>query len=154
MKHRVYIHRKNDTGEIYYVGRGRGNRPRQFTRGRSRAWQQIYQQSGCLVEIIAEYDDESLAAVHEQIYIAACREEGIPIVNYKNGGFDRNVGIPKTPETKAKVRLARLKTNGNRCAVKTPLGTFVSMAQAAAAHNMSLDQIYYRVRHKPGFDLV
>jgi hypothetical protein len=105
------------------------------------------------VEIIASYDCEQSAALHEQIYIGACRDQGINLVNKKSGGFDRNQGVPKTSDCRARISRARLVTNGNAKKVKTPLGIFPSMAQAAVAHVMSLDQMYYRVRVKPGFEL-
>lgn len=153
MDYKVYVHRRLDNDEIFYVGHGYHARAWAFTRGRSQAWQQIYNQSGCRVEIIARYSNKSDAAIHEMLYIAACKEQNIPIVNYRSGGFDRNQGVPKSDLSKEKIRQARLNTNGNAKKVKTPLGMFKSMAQAAQAHSMSLDQIYYRVKNKPGFEL-
>ena len=151
---KVYIHRRKDTNEIFYVGHGAHARPWSYLRGRSQAWQAIYNQAGVVVEVIARYPDKASAAAHEQLYIAACREQGIPIVNQRSGGFDRNQGIPSSALKKARVSAARLRTNGNRCAVRTPLGVFVSISQAAHAHNMSLDQLTYRLQHKPGFERI
>jgi hypothetical protein len=108
MKHKVYLHRRTDTGEIYYVGRGRGNRPRQFTRGRNLAWHKIYSRVGCEVEVIAEYEDEGMAAAHEQICIAMCRELHISIVNRKSGGFDKSESLSHTHETRKKQSVAAL----------------------------------------------
>lgn len=151
---KVYAHRRKDTNEIFYIGHGASSRPWQFTRGRSQAWQAIFQQAGCTVEIVNRYDEKELAAAHEVLLIAACREAQIPIVNKKSGGYDRNEGIPLSSAHRAKISAARYINNGSAKQVKTPLGTFKSMAAAARAHNLSIDQLYYRVQNKPHFELV
>ena len=151
---KVYLHRRNDNNEIYYVGHGAHARPWSFLRGRSKAWQAVYNQFGCQVEIVAKYDNKELACQHEILLIAICREQGIPIVNRKSGGMDKTESIAHSDETKRKLSCVRLLTNGNRKQIRTPLGIFDSMSQAASAHNMTVDQIYYRVRFKPNFDLI
>ena len=153
LKHRVYLHRRLDTDQVFYVGRGQGARYLAFTRGRSQAWTAIWKQHGVRAEVIASYDDEHTAALHEQIYIGACRDLGISLVNVKDGGFDRNHGCARSVACRQKISQARLVNNGNAKQVRTPLGIFPSMAQAAQAHDLSLDQMYYRVRVKPGFEL-
>jgi hypothetical protein len=150
---KVYLHRRTDNNEIYYIGHGANARPWSFLRGRSKDWQSMYNQFGCKVEIIARYDNKELACAHEILLIAACREMSIPIVNHKSGGMDKNEGLAHSDASKQKISQARLTSNGNACKIRTPLGTFNSMNQAAKAHNMSIDQIYYRVRHKPYFEL-
>jgi hypothetical protein len=154
MDYKVYIHRRLDNDEIFYVGHGQPSRPYATLRGRSQAWQDIYKKYGRRVEVIGCYTDKTMAAIHEIMYISGCRELGIPIVNVKSGGFDRNEGVPMSAATREKISAARLKTNGNRKKIKTPLGIFNSMAAAARAHNLSIDQIYYRKNTDPDFQLI
>lgn len=151
--YKVYIHRRLDTNDIFYVGYGKNNRPNQHSRGRSQGWQTtVAAAGGFTIDIVGTYPNKHDACIHEQMYIGMCRDQGIPIVNVKDGGLDRNIGCAKSAASRKKISAARLTTNGNAKQVKTPLGIFPSMAQAATAHNMSVDQLYYRVRIKPGFD--
>lgn len=154
MRFSVYQHKKNDTGEIFYVGHGNIKRPWAFLRGRSKAWQTIYNQCGCKVEIIGRFETKQEAADLEIKLIAEYKAQGIPLVNVKPGGFDRNIGCPKDAEAKLKISQARLKTNGARKKTKTPLGVFESKVQAAKAHNVHVDTIGYRIRHMQGYELI
>jgi hypothetical protein len=99
----VYAHRRLDTNEIFCVGHGHHARPWATKRGRSKDWIQVYNQAGRRVEIFARYKEKDLAAAHEVLLIAACRELGIPLVNKRHGGYDRNDSIPHTAEARAKM---------------------------------------------------
>jgi len=150
--YKVYVHRRSDNDEIFYVGYGKNSRPYQKSRGRNTDWHVINDTVGSYAEVIARYDDVILAQQHEMLYIAGCHNTNIKIVNKKIGGNDKLQGTPKTTAVKQKISAARLLNNGNAVKVTTPLGNFLSMAQAAKAHNMSIEQMYYRIRkHKPGF---
>lgn len=81
----VYLHRRNDTNEIFYVGIGSLKRPYEKY-DRSNHWKHIVNKHGHTVEVIAEYEDRELARQHEIIYIAGCRLEGMPIINIAHGG--------------------------------------------------------------------
>ena len=153
--YKVYQHRKKDTNEIFYVGYGKNSRPRSFTRGRSKAWLQIYANSGCLVDILATFNNAEEAAALEAKIIAEYREAGVPLVNVKDGGFDRDIGCPHSDEAKKKISQARLKTNASRKKTKTPLGIFASKVLAANAHKIHVDTLSYRIRtNKPGYAYV
>jgi hypothetical protein len=49
----VYIHRKLDSDEIFYIGVGHGNRAWDFF-GRNDVWKEVYEEFGCEVEIFKE----------------------------------------------------------------------------------------------------
>lgn len=151
---KVYQHRRKDTNEIFYVGHGGRSRPWQFTRGRSQGWQSVYNQFGCVVETLAKFDNKQDAADFEIKMIAQYRKQGIPLVNKKDGGFDRNQGLPLSKETRQKISAARLKTNHQRKAIKTPLGIFVSKVEASKAHGVHWDTIGYRIKHWDDYKLV
>lgn len=152
MVFKVYQHRRKDTNEIFYVGHGKGSRPWQFTRGRSKSWQAIYSNYGCVVEVLEKFDTKQEAGDREIQLIANYRSNGIPLVNTKDGGEDQYQGIVHTDETKLKISQARLKTNHARKKTKTPLGIFDSMVEAAKAHNVHIDTIGYRIKHKEGYE--
>lgn len=48
--HFVYVHKFKDTGEIFYVGKGKGRRALEFAAGRSPAWQEVAFKHGVTVE--------------------------------------------------------------------------------------------------------
>lgn len=96
----VYTHYRLDTNEMFCVGHGHHARPWSTARGRSKDWTKIYSQAGRRVEIVARYKEKDLAAAHEVLYIAACRELGIPIVNKRSGGYDKTDSIKHTDETR------------------------------------------------------
>lgn len=151
---KVYQHRRKDTNEIFYVGHGSGSRPWQFISGRSLAWKSIYNQFGCCVETVAKFDTKQEAADFEVDLIDQYRKQGIPLVNKKDGGFDKTQGLPHSDVAKQKISQARLQTNAQRKAVKTPLGIFVSKVEAAKAHDVHWDTIGYRIKHWDGYTLV
>lgn len=101
----VYAHHRLDTDEIFCVGHGHHARPWATARGRSKDWIKIYNQSGRRVEIFARYKEKDLAAAHEVLLIAACRELGIPLVNKRNGGYDKTDSIPHTAEARSLMSL-------------------------------------------------
>ncbi len=96
----VYIHKKKDTGEVFYVGKGRGNRA-WSTNGRSGEWLRIAVNHGRVVRIIAEGLTEEHALALEAAFIRLC---GAKLCNvYNTGGrgpvkYDGN-GRPTPPLT-------------------------------------------------------
>lgn len=150
---KVYQHRRRDTNEIFYVGRGVNRRPWEIISGRTAEWKEIYKSVGRTVEILKTFDNVQEAADFETELIAQYRSQGIPLVNKKDGGFDRNQGFPHSDETKQKISKRLLINNASRKAVKTPLGIFVSKVEAAKVHNVHWDTIGYRIKHHEGYEL-
>ena len=97
--HLTYLHRRNDTGAIFYVGKGDANRAKSH-RGRSEHWHRVVRKHGMTVDIAASWPTEREALSHEVLLIACLRELGEPLVNQTDGG-DGMSGHKHTPETKA-----------------------------------------------------
>jgi hypothetical protein len=124
----TYAHYRNDTNQIFYIGKGSGNRPFN-TFNRSKYWKSVAEKHGYSIKILAQWNNENDAFVHEEFLISYFRNAGHPLVNSSSGGrggstgairtqeFKDQVsarfkGIPKTEETKKKLSLAKLGKSG------------------------------------------
>ena len=96
----IYVHRKADTGEVFYVGKGQGNRCN-VRAGRSVYWKNIVEKHGFTVEKTAWFHDEQEAFAHEKFLIACMRNHGSIICNLTDGG-EGNSGYVESPEAKKK----------------------------------------------------
>lgn len=98
--HYTYLHRRNDTGAVFYVGKGLGRRALQKC-GRNDRWNKIVAKHGFSVEILAPWPSEAEAFAHEIFLIATFREMGVDLANYSDGGEGAS-GHKHSDETKAK----------------------------------------------------
>lgn len=81
----VYQHRKADTNEIFYVGKG--NRRRAWSCvGRNVLWKRTAKKHGFIVEFIADQIDEELSFLVEHEAIIKYKAIGINLVNMTDGG--------------------------------------------------------------------
>jgi hypothetical protein len=96
----TYLHRRNDTGEVFYIGKGRGDRATSKSR-RNKHWNHIVDKHGRTAEIVAPWPTEAEALDHEKFLIACFRGMGIPLVNLTDGG-DGLCGHVPSQETRAK----------------------------------------------------
>lgn len=101
----VYLHRRGTTGEIFYVGKGKGDRP-WSRQGRNEWWNRIVEKHGFTVEIymsgLQEWYSYELEKELIDYYGRANLGEG-PLCNLVDGGPGATGNI-KTPEMRAKVR--------------------------------------------------
>lgn len=67
MKHYVYVHRRKDNNEIFYVGKGTGSRYRTH-KTRSKEWEEIVSKYGVLYEII-KYFETNIEAMEYETYL-------------------------------------------------------------------------------------
>lgn len=95
----VYLHRKADTSEIFYVGKGRGKRAGRRT-GRNQHWKNVVNRHGFTVEKIFTNLTEDQTFNYEKFLISHFRQIGIKLVNLCDGGEGVS-GIVITPERKA-----------------------------------------------------
>lgn len=87
----VYIHKKCDTGEVFYIGKGgNDNFKRARSKARSEYWKRVVAKHGRDVEVVQEFKDEDDAFLLEMWLIAKYRHNGIPLVNITNGGEGRS----------------------------------------------------------------
>lgn len=103
-KHYVYVHRRGDTGEVFYVGKGSGNRHRRPF-GRNRYWRRVAEKYGWKDEIVAHFYEEPDALEFERALIAEHRSAGIPLANITEGG-EGAIGLVHTESAKAKMAAA------------------------------------------------
>jgi group I intron endonuclease len=85
MSYYVYQHHKADTGDIFYVGKGKGLRCMKI-RGRNQYWKNVVNKHGFTHSIIADNLDEELAFLLEAEVIDKYRKLGYQLVNATDGG--------------------------------------------------------------------
>ena len=96
----IYQHRKADTNEIFYVGKGKGTRLNQ-SKGRNQYWHRVVAKHGFIAEYIAKNIDEELALFSERETIDTYRKRGVNLVNLTSGGQGVS-GLKHSDETKLK----------------------------------------------------
>ena len=125
----TYEHTRNDTGAVFYVGKGRGRRA-EATYNRNIYWKRIVAKAGGFsVRMVAEHVDEDFAFLVEMERIDQLRRLGVGLCNMTDGGEGTSgffpseetrkrmsaarsgerhpqFGKPKSEETKRKLRLA------------------------------------------------
>lgn len=68
----VYEHRRLDTNQLFYIGKGRGNRA-YSTKDRSNEWQKVCADAkGRKVEIIFQCNDEAVVRCNLAVEISSC----------------------------------------------------------------------------------
>lgn len=85
MKFYTYAHIRNDTGLIFYIGKGSGRRAWK-TDSRSKHWHNIVDKHGHRVEILARWCAEADAFAHERLLIDVFKSLGHQLINLTNGG--------------------------------------------------------------------
>lgn len=97
----TYLHRRNDTGQVFYVGQGRGRRAWGKS-DRNPHWKKVVAKAGYTVEILAQWPTKDDAATHEVLLISVFKGMAHPLVNMTDGGDGGMPGHKPSPETRAK----------------------------------------------------
>ena len=97
----VYQHRRLDTNEIFYVGKGKDLRKDSF-KNRNKHWRHISESAGFVSEILISNIEEEFALLIEQEVICKYRKLGYNLVNYTNGGEGIS-GYKHTTESKQRM---------------------------------------------------
>jgi len=84
-KHYTYLHRKADTNEIFYIGKGFKSRA-WSSKSRSDWWVKTSKKHGFVVEICAHWDSDQEAFDHEVFLIGVFRSLGCNLINQTDGG--------------------------------------------------------------------
>lgn len=101
----VYVHRRNDDGSIFYVGKGHGRRHRNIST-RNAWWKRIAAKHGFTAETPFTNLTEQCAFSIEKMLIAAYRAAGHILVNSTDGG-EGPTGRVFSEETRAKMSAAK-----------------------------------------------
>ena len=101
----VYQHRKTDTNEIFYVGKGINSRANDKNK-RSDFWKNVEAKHGRTIEYLIKNISEEFAFLIEIETINAYRHRGIKLVNLTNGG-EGTSGYKYSKESKLKMSVAK-----------------------------------------------
>lgn len=102
----VYIHKKADSGDVFYVGKGHSGRAKSKS-GRNAHWVNVEKKHGFTYDFIGINLTEEEAFSLEIETIKKYRDDGVILCNMSNGG-EGNSGVKHTEETKEKFRKAKL----------------------------------------------
>ena len=94
----IYAHYRNDTGEVFYIGKGEGNRHKS-KQGRNPYWHNIVKAHGYKIEILEHYESEEEAFQAEQALIVELGRKDLGnglLVNMSDGGEGAS-GAVRTP---------------------------------------------------------
>lgn len=97
----TYAHYTTDTNELFYIGKGFGKRAREKS-NRNRWWHNKVNKHGFVAKILAYWDTEEDALIHEKFLIGCFRDMGVCLVNLADGGKS-NTGWKHSEETKQKM---------------------------------------------------
>ena len=103
MKFYIYAHYRNDTGDLFYVGKGEGNRYKS-KQGRNPYWKNIVKAHGYKAEILEYFETEGDAFQAEQSLISELGRKDLGkglLVNMSDGGEGAS-GAVRTPEQRQK----------------------------------------------------
>ena len=99
MKYYIYAHYRNDTGDIFYIGKGEGSRHKS-RQGRNPYWVNIVNAHGYRVEILQSFETEKEAFDAEQSLITEIGRKDLGkglLVNMSDGGEGAS-GAIRSPE--------------------------------------------------------
>lgn len=99
----TYFHTRNDTGAVFYVGKGVGRRAYSVARGRH--WRAIYKKHGRTVHFAMVGLSEDAAFQHEKLLIAHFRNICCSLINQTDGG-DGISGFSHSIETRGAISKA------------------------------------------------
>ena len=125
----IYQHRKADTKEVFYVGKGSKNRLNKSV-GRNAFWKNTVNKHGFFSEVVIDNLSQELAFLAEQELIDKYKKLGIKLCNLTDGGIG-GIGFVMPEKTKEKLRKANIgkkltdehkkkiseSNKGNKCAL-------------------------------------
>lgn len=94
----TYMHTRNDTQEVFYIGKGTKKRPKDKS-NRNKHWHSIVQKHGYTVTVLAAWKTDEEALEHEKVLIAIFKDMGKKLANYVDGGRG-TTGMKHTDEAK------------------------------------------------------
>lgn len=156
----VYEHIRLDTGRVFYVGKGSGDRPFRSS-SRNPHWRRIVAKAGFEVRIIFRTASEELALFAEEELISKHRLIGTPLANITAGGegvsgFHRKqtaeeielrrvslIGQKRTPEQRARIAAAK---KGHGLGRKLSDEVRRKIGEAHLGHNRPMEKLRGRSR--------
>ena len=151
MKHDYYIyaHLKKDTGEVFYIGKGKHKRCRE-KHGRSLHWTNTVKKHGMSIQILLSGLTEISAYQAEKQIISSLRAQGVGLVNQTDGG-DGAYASDRVDEAKKKV----LEFVRNKKRIPMSVGPerslYLAMARYSAESRDSYDPAFRKELLSYGF---
>lgn len=99
----TYFHTRNDTGAVFYVGKGQDKTRRAYDCNRNKHWAHVVNKSGHTVHIASKWKTEYEAFEHEKFLIACFKDLNIQLTNMTDGGEGWS-GATHTEEFKIHMR--------------------------------------------------
>ena len=100
----TYFHTRNDTGSVFYIGKGKGQRA--FDSDRNPHWKSIAAKHGHAVHMAMTGLSEQDAFAHVKFLIKCFKDMGITLTNCTDGG-EGSSGATITDEHRAKISAAQ-----------------------------------------------
>jgi hypothetical protein len=100
----TYTHTRNDTGAVFYVGKGRCKRA--HSKQRNSLWRNIVAKHGHMVHVAMSNLTEEDAFEHEKFLILCFKDMGVPLCNMTDGGEGIS-GLVHSDEARAAISAAR-----------------------------------------------
>lgn len=123
----IYLHSRNDTGEVFYIGKGSKRRAWSH-KNRNPHWKHIVDKHGYQVAIHSHQDTESESFDAEKLLISEYRKNGAKIVNMTDGGDGVSGCKRNTAQRKANSDL-------HKAIAATPEGMAQIMRAARSLYN-------------------
>lgn len=113
----VYEHIRPDTNQVFYVGKGKGNRLVDLN-NRNKYWKHIVYKTGSFeTKKIIENEDEELILLVEQERIDQLKRIGVKLCNLTNGG-EGTSGRVLSAESRAKIGIRHSQESYDRALEK------------------------------------
>lgn len=103
--HYTYCHTRNDTGKVFYIGKGVKYRANAI-KSRNQYWQNIVDKYGYSIEILAYWNTQAEALDHEKLLISCFKNMGYKLANLTDGG-EGSTGWNPSAETRQKMSISR-----------------------------------------------
>ena len=110
--HYTYLHRSVKTNQVFYIGKGFGNRA--YVKGNHNLdWHHIVDNENYQIEILGKWETNEEALEHEKFLILCAKDLNWPLVNKTIGGQGvvggkHWLGKKHSLETKEKIKLGNL----------------------------------------------
>lgn len=131
----VYVHKREDTKDIFYVGKGKGRRA--WSKGRrSKWWTRIAEKYGYSVERVKDELEEGDAFDLERLTIRRYKESGSALCNISSGGEGKSCAKPMSVEGRQRWRAAVV---GRKMPEETKAK--ISATKLSKKHKHSLESI-------------
>ena len=101
----VYAHRRKDNGEIFYIGMGVCEKRANRFSGRNRYWNEVYNECGVEVDVLAK---DLTVEEAEELEMFLIEEIGLSnLTNITRGGQKGRLGDRKTKQERQKISKSR-----------------------------------------------